>query len=312
MNEYDKMRIGIGLAAGGLGLAAGAASVALCAARPPKRDVSPSPEDPDAEPWELEAALVAPVGGEVLDDPDEVPDEPAVGSGSPDDLCFSGERIGNPEPTYCILDPLSVPELRPVDRGAPQAPVPPSSRWPVKTRAPGRLVTSYLSESGWRGYSGRAFGALRERDDGPDARHAGVDLFAAEGDLVVAPEDGRVIAVLPFYHGAWAVYLRTADDRVLNLGEVAPKSHREFGVRPGAVVKAGDPMARIGRMHNSSMLHFETYDASGLSDEEMVEMIRTGQMQWNDEAPPARVRDPSSYLLVAGARQWRSGRSPDA
>jgi len=327
MNGDERILAGAGLAAAGLGtLAVGLAHRIRQRSQvepekprppaPPVVDPDPVLDDPDSEPWEIEAARGGPVDPEIEDDPELEPNAPAVGSGSPLDLCVTDSGAAmNPDdntPIYCVLDPLSEPALVPEDRGAPEAIVPAQSTWPLVTRAPGRLVTSYRSQSGWRGYSGRAFGAKREREDGPPVRHAGVDLFAREGDLVVAPEGGRVIAVLPFYHGAWAVYLRTADDQVLNLGEIAPKSYREFGIKPGVEVQEGDPVARVGRMRESSMMHFETYDATGLTDADMVAMIRAGDMQWNDEQPPPRLRDPSSYLLLAAARTWRREQSAEA
>ena len=325
MATDERILAGAGLAAAGLG--ALAAGLAHRLGRPQPQPAQPGPappgpgpepdpilDDPEAEPWEIEAAREGPVDADIDDEP-EGPDAEAVGSGSPLDLCvYETPVLGNPQetPIYCISDPLSEPSLRPVDRGAPQAPVPVISRWPLVTRAPGRLVTSYRSESGWRGYSGRAFGAKRARDDGGTVRHAGVDLFARKGDLVVAPEDGRVIAVLPFYHGSWAIYLRTQNDLVLNLGEIEPKSYREFKIRPGVEVKKGDPLARVGKMHKSSMMHFEAYDAAGATDDDMVATIRAGGMQWTEEQPPPRLLDPSSYLLLAGARTWQQEQAAEA
>jgi len=299
----------------GVGIGAGLTAAAIHAARaravpdvPPTPPPPPPPPDDGLEDWEREAMRTSDVDDMGNDEPVE-PDAPAEGSGSPQDTCVTEEEVkavANPG-TFCILDPLAVPELVPQDRGAPQARVPARSQWPVETTAAGRLVTSYLSASGWRGYSGRAFGAKRKADDGTVRRHAGVDVWANEHDLVVAPQDGRVIAVLPFYRGTWAVYVRTADDQVINLGEVANVSYREFGIRPGMEVKQGQPVARIGRMHKDTMLHVEVYDATGATDDEMVKLIRAKHFQWlGDEPAPERLMDPSPYLLVAASRTWRS------
>src|SRR5690606_18072389 len=135
----------------------------------------------------------------------------------------------------------------PKDNGVPFASVGTDTTWPVRTKHYSRLVTSYRNPDGWYGYSGRAFKTEREDDDGAGRWHAGVDLFGHEADIVVAPEDSRVLAILPFHAGTWAVYLITPDRRVLNLGEVEKYSWREFDVSPGIAVSKGQPLARIGR-----------------------------------------------------------------
>lgn len=128
----------------------------------------------------------------------------------------------------------------------------------------------------------------------------GLDLFARAGDLVVAPEDGRVLAILPFNAGTWAVYLRSS------LREVQKLSWREFGVAPGQQVKLGQPLARIGRRtRGSTMLHFEAYGVGAETDESIVESIRAGALPWLRDGPaPAWLRDPSGYLLETARRAW--------
>ena len=176
----------------------------------------------------------------------------------------------------------------------------------MQTSHPSRLVLSYWTAGGVRGYSGRAFAAKRVDSRG-ERNHAGVDLFAREGDLVVAPEDGRVLAILPFNAGTWAVYVRSVlDDRVVNLGEVEKLSWREFGVAPGQVVKLGQPLARIGRQtRGSTMLHLETYGVDAIADELLVESIRAGALRLGGEVAQAWLRDPSGYLLEAARRSWQ-------
>lgn len=210
----------------------------------------------------------------------------------------------DPEPAFCIPDPFVVPEYRPREEHAPWPTLPASSTWPVQTKHGLRLVTSYFTEDGkLRGRWGRQFGAGREDDAD---RHAGVDLAGEEGDIVVAPQAGTIVAILPFYHGTWAVYLRTADDNIINLGEIRKLSWREFGIKPGMQVEEGQPVARIGLMRKSTMLHVEIYDGTGVSDEDLVKAIRSGYFQWPAEKePPAGLLDPSPYLLQAATRTYR-------
>lgn len=257
------------------------------------------------EPWELSASL----GGPVAADEDEdavLGDEAApVGSGSPADLCTVPNPV--PEEVLCVLDPLKDPRFAPLPSAAPFARPGAGAIWPVVTDNARYLATSYRTAEGLRGSWGREFAAKRtSKKTGKVRHHVGVDLFANVGDAVVAPEAGKILAILPFTSGTWAVYLRTKDDQVINLGEVQKLSWREFGRRPGDEVKRGDPVARIGLMGTKHMLHTEIYDAAGVSDDEIVDAIRQGKMQWSDEDPPPQVRDPSAYLVDAATRTYRS------
>lgn len=261
--------------------------------------------------WEREAISGGLVGVPEGHDPAGV-DELAVGRGAPEDYCFTLAGLGGSEdedtPVSCVVDPLTDPRFAPVDRGVPHSSFPSSSTWPVLTSHGARLVVSYWTAGGVRGYSGRAFAAKRSDSRG-DRKHAGVDLFANEGDVVVVPEDGHVLTILPFNAGTWAVYIRsTAGDRVLNLGEVAKGSWREFGVAPGQQVRAGQPVARIGvQARGSTMLHFEAYGVDGQEDEVLVAAIRGGQMRWRASyAVPTWLRDPTPYLVMAARRTYQS------
>jgi len=261
---------------------------------------------PELELWERAALEAGDVRGPEGDYPFGV-DQIPVGRGSPAEYCITlGAEDDAPAP-HCVFDPLSDPRFAPVDRGAPQSGLPSNSTWPVLTSHSGRLVVSYWTAGGVRGYSGRAFAAARLDGEGP-RKHAGMDLFARGGDVVVAPEDGRVVAILPFNAGTWAIYVRSMlDDRVVNLGEVEKLSWREFGVKPGQTVHVGQPLARIGvQTKGSTMLHFETYGVDGVSDEALVAGIRSEKLSWSAEAEaPEWLRDPSGYLLTAARRSYQ-------
>jgi hypothetical protein len=123
---------------------------------------------------------------------------------------------------------------------------------------------------------------------------------------VLAPEDGVVLAILPFHHGTWAIYLKTADGRVVALSEIKKYSWREFDVGPSQWVHQGQPLARLGTMSGGgNMLHFELYDARGQDDEAVVAAIRNGEMRWAAEQPPPLLQDPSAYLVDAATRTHR-------
>lgn len=280
--------------------------------KPPRP--APLPDDAPLEAWEEEAEAA----GDVSDDHDKLLESDAepVGKGSPDEHCFGvavafgpdgTPLVGGGEEFECVSDPLGDPRFAPVDRGAPMAAVPANSTWPLRTRHRRRLVTSYFTQEGVRGSSGRTFASQRFTEEGVERSHVGVDLFAGENDVVLAPEAGRVIAVLPFHLGTWAIYLRTKQNQIVNLGEVKAYSWREFGVHPGLEVVMGQALARVGVMgDDSTMLHTEIYDASDLPDEEVVRKIRAGEYQWfAGEKAPEGVRDPSAYLVMAGTYTHR-------
>jgi hypothetical protein len=297
----------------GAGKAIAAAAVGLGTVLAVRRVVDGKTKTPTGlEPWEREALAAGDVGVPEGADPFVV-DELAVGRGVPTEYCVTLRAASDDDDElvpHCVIDPLEDPRFAPVDRGAPASAIPSSSTWPVRTRHSGRLVVSYWTASGARGYSGRAFAAKRvDRDEGVthERRHAGVDLFARAGDVVVAPEDGTILRILPFHAGTWGIYLRSMlGDRVVNLGEVEKLSWREFDVRPGQAVLEGQALARIGvQARGSTMLHVETYAAEGVSDEELVAAVRAGELSWSaDEPAPKWLRDPTGYLLMAARRTY--------
>lgn len=154
-----------------------------------------------------------------------------------------------------------------------------------------------------------SFGAKRKFD-----RHTGVDLYAAEGQPVVAVEDGIVVAIDAFFTGGedtpknpegepiWlptAAVLIEGVSGVLLYGEIK----EEAGLTVGDKVKAGQQLGTILRVlrpkpegekyknpaNSASMLHFERY-APGT----------TRAVVWELNQPkPEPLIDPTSVLLVA-------------
>lgn len=185
--------------------------------------------------------------------------------------------------------------------------------WPLATDDPLKLKVSYQDVRDlYHGRYGRMFGASRKSTDehGNTYKrvHVGVDLFADPGDIVLAPEDGTVIAALPFYKGLGALYLRTDSGLVVNLGEIEDGSWRKFGIGSGDLEKkgghrvvAGQPVAKVGTSNDGShMLHVETYDNAATVDE-----IRQKKMRWlAGDDPPEKVLDPTRYLVRARQVQF--------
>ena len=136
---------------------------------------------------------------------------------------------------------------------------------------------------------------MRPRGKKTPRYHAGVDMPAPRGTVVVAPESGRVIKLQTF-NGPNAHALLMESDATgitINLGEVEPGSWSEFGVDKGSKIFAGQPVARVGiNPEGGEMLHFETY-APG---------TRKTSSWYVGEPPPPSLLDPTDYVLRAAAR----------
>jgi murein DD-endopeptidase MepM/ murein hydrolase activator NlpD len=181
----------------------------------------------------------------------------------------------------------------PVDRGVPFAgggqPI-----WPLHpdSQHPQRYTVSYKgADDRWYGRASRAFMASR------DSRyHAGVDLFANAGDLVVAPEDGVVVGRQPFLNGTGAMLVALDSGPVVLLGETKMGGADEFDVDVGTRVQRGQPLTRVGLTNaGSHMLHLETYAAG-----------TTHNFPWYKSRPrPPQLLDPSEWLLTARANTAR-------
>lgn len=184
--------------------------------------------------------------------------------------------------------------------------------WPLSTDDDDHLKVSYQDVRGkYHGKWGREFGAQRKSTD-EDGRtygrvHVGMDLNAEVGDVVYAPEDGVIIAALPFYKGLGAVYLRTDSGLLVNLGELEMGSWLKYGIRTGTNdlrVARGTPVGRVGRSKEkprqdgtvpagTHMLHVETY-----KPETTVAEIRNKKLRWiAGEPPPPGILDPTRWLV---------------
>jgi murein DD-endopeptidase MepM/ murein hydrolase activator NlpD len=167
---------------------------------------------------------------------------------------------------------------------------------PGQTYFPFTALPDYDWKSGMR-----AFGANR----GGGARaHAGCDLYFPQGTWILAVADGRVIRgptsffaqtyALEVDHGAFLV----------RYCEVQPLSP----VRAGDTVRAGDRIARVGRLVGvrvpSDMLHIEIYDKSATGPLTVLDLAGSARRS-RDGVTFGRRRDlvdPTAYLDDWSAR----------
>lgn len=221
----------------------------------------------------------------------------------------------------------------PPDASSPSA----SAIWPLQKRDP-LLVPRFIQGKGPN--SPRCLGYVR--GDG-NRHHAGVDLHANFGDVIVAVDSGKIVNFYYFYNGTFALFIDHGN-YVVNYGEVDAFSLKKFGlvtprfrdapvseggtgklytsaksdiistskiggvfavediVGTGSTVSAGQPIAIVGKMNKSSMLHFEMYTAGTASNK-----------KWGgfpSQSPPSGLLNPTNFLLVLSGRKAEAQPSP--
>ena len=155
--------------------------------------------------------------------------------------------------------------------------------WPLRD---GKTQTSFKSSA--------SFGAMRTT--GSERWHVGIDIPAKRGDIAVAMEDGVIICKGNTCEQGWsgpdakAVLIQHDSGLVVLYGALIPGSYKEFGLGPGARVRRGDPLGRIGTYPaGSSMLHLETY-VKGTTD---------NAPWYQGKPPPPEILNPTDYLRLA-------------
>jgi len=166
--------------------------------------------------------------------------------------------------------------------------------WPVRTRSLYGRAVAFIGEDG-HGYGGgpasdptsqRHFFAPRQVGD-ERWYNGGVDLYADFGDTVVATEEGTIIRFEALYSGVYKLLVRCTSGLVVHYGAVDPDSLESLGLKVGDPVRAGQPIARVGRMDGGQpMLEFDTYPAGA---KDIAACLGTGNL--------ASFLDPTAYLL---------------
>ncbi len=186
------------------------------------------------------------------------------------------------------------PYRAPKNRGVPFANGPHRPVWPIQSSKNKRwLEVAYKDVNGKNhgNVGGRGFKAARG-----SRNHAGIDLYANEGDVVVSPESGVIVADQNFLQsipGEDAMLIQGDSGTTILLGEIVAESMTtEFGLKEGSRVDRGQPVAIVAKTSKGShMLHFETYVAG----------TKRNRSWKKGQKPPESLRDPTAYLLRARA-----------
>jgi murein DD-endopeptidase MepM/ murein hydrolase activator NlpD len=171
--------------------------------------------------------------------------------------------------------------------------------WPLLNSLPRRLPQAGERGSFW--------------EDRGDRHHAGIDLYAEPGTLVVAVDGGSVLAVteftsperLPYWNRTVSVLVRHADGTVARYAEMS-----DACVSPGQSVRAGQTVGSVGVVLNlaeigpnspayiqglkglgvAAMLHLELYRRPPADDSHYL------GGNFFRPTPPPDLLDPTPWL----------------
>ena len=124
-------------------------------------------------------------------------------------------------------------------------------------------------------------------------KHAACDLIVPEGTRIHAVDDGELISrMYHFYRGTYAIEVQHSNF-IVRYTEIKGVNG---GLKKGDRVSKGDVIAYVGKMHRSSMLHFEMYSGkmSGGLTQKSQKLGKTMK-----DAPFQRRKDlvnPAPYL----------------
>jgi murein DD-endopeptidase MepM/ murein hydrolase activator NlpD len=179
------------------------------------------------------------------------------------------------------------------NKGVPFAPGPRGPTWPIHKSSTHKRQheVPYQDINGNRhGNQARAFRASR---GGGDRYHAGIDIYADAGDVIVAPEPGTITGEQNFLNtiaGPDAILFQGDSGTVLLFGEITARSYKDFGLDLGSRVAQGQPIAKVGLTSKGShMLHIEAYRAG----------TKTNKRWIASKTPPSELYDITPYLLRA-------------
>ncbi|HUJ26911.1 MAG TPA: M23 family metallopeptidase [Myxococcales bacterium] len=165
--------------------------------------------------------------------------------------------------------------------------------WPVRNPKIhyGRTVSYVDSDGKKHGVAPNGRDFLANRPVGTVQRfHAGIDVFADDGDIIVACEAGKVMNTYLFYKNVWCLIVQHDSGVVINYGEVKPESLKKYGMKKGVRVQPGQPIAQAGRMTSDAMLHFETYPSGTTANVSIKQAEKAKKLPL--------IFNPTAYLIA--------------
>ena len=157
-------------------------------------------------------------------------------------------------------------------------------------------------------------------EDRKDRHHCGIDLYAPEGEPVLAIEEGEVIEVgimtspemISYWNETYYIIIRNLSGLFCKYGELGSSN-----VKTRDTVEAGQMIGRVGTVLNNekidcsapeyiqklkdknpSMLHFELWE-----DEPVIEDDNYLGGNWFGDERPKKLLDPTEYLNSIESQQ---------
>ena len=169
----------------------------------------------------------------------------------------------------------------------------------LKTYREGSTIPSIGLPSNGTAIGGPRVWSSETGTAGITRHHCGIDLIKPVGTVIKSCSNGTILRFRHFYQGTYALFI-DCGDYIINYGEVNKESLNEYGLKEGDSVSAGQPIAKVGALSKSSMLHFEMYKPSLKGDFPTLKTSRKiCNQRWNFGDPvPSHLLDPTVYLTT--------------
>jgi len=175
--------------------------------------------------------------------------------------------------------------------------------YPVRAeKLPAGRGVYYIGEDG-TGYGpgGRgcaAAGYFLANRSGGARKHVGIDMsINAFNAMVVACESGTIVNFYWFYENAWCLIVQCDSGLVINYGEVDADSLKDYKLKVGSRVVAGQPIGNIRKMDISAMLHFENYRSGTTANCNYYENPANAAETAKSNLARQRLYNPTQYVL---------------
>lgn len=128
--------------------------------------------------------------------------------------------------------------------------------------------------------------------------HEGIDLYAENGDEVIAMEDGIILSIIPFtgkiagspwWNNTYSIFVKH-NNFIINYGELTPLQHLKEGdkIKAGSVIGNVKTVLLVDKGRPMSMLHLEMYSSDAIAP--------ITEWPLNTEKHPT-LMDPTPYII---------------
>ncbi len=149
------------------------------------------------------------------------------------------------------------------------------------------------------GLGGAAAGYFLANRGSDGRKHVGVDMSVnAFNSMVVAAESGTIVNFYWFFQNAWCLIVQCDSGLVINYGEIDKDSLKDYKLKKGDHVVAGQPIGNIRKMDTEAMLHFETYRSGTTANCNYYPGVKDAKKAAKTDEARAKLYNPTQYLLA--------------